>query len=103
MSQLKVAANDNMEAAQVAKANHAISDLWKKWKVYDDPINVVCDKIIVDSNNRGGQPPDMQYLHCNLEPQQERDGFDDKRPRPGLLKLLNTHTLEKKKLITTTH
>jgi len=75
----------DIDPAQLAKKNQRIKAIFNKYKLHGEPQRVVCEKIIIDPNNRDGQPPDMQYLHCNLEPDQEKDGWLETRPKPGIL------------------
>ena len=76
---------DQMDAAVVHKTNQSIKETFKKYLLFDEPQRVVCDKICISRHNRNGQPLDLQYLHNDLEPNQERDDFLDTRPRPGVL------------------
>ena len=69
---------------QLAQTNENHS-YFHKYKIHDEPECVVCEKIIIDPNNRDGQAPDVQYLHRNLEANQETDGWLDTRPKLGIL------------------
>ena len=71
--------------AQLAKESQRIKAIFSKYKLHDELQRIVCEKIIIDPNNRDGQPPDMQYLHCKLEPDQEKDEWLETRPKSGIL------------------
>ena len=82
MSQdLAIKPGANIDPVQLAKKSQRTKAILDKYKMYDEPQRVVCEKIVIDPNNRDGQPPDMQYLHYNLEPDKEKDGCLETRPK----------------------
>ena len=94
-----ITVNSGANPGVAMKVNIRMKDIFHKYKEFDEPQRVVCDKVIIDPSNRGGQPPDMHYLHFDLEPNQEKDGFDKLRPKPGVLRNLMPNAEERERCI----
>ena len=83
-----MAAKSDFQPQVYTKMAAKMRTLFNAKKIFDAPVRVVTDQICIDELNRGGQALDLQYLHCSLVPQQEKDGFDALRPKAGVLKKL---------------
>ena len=78
---------------QLTKINDFMREVFDESVEHKEPTHIFCDRIIVDSNNRGGQDPDVHYLHFDLVPSFIKDGYDDLRPRPGIVRRLDNQDL----------
>ena len=68
--------------------NQRFTKLLKEHLVFEEPQHVDADSICVDYMNRKGQPPDVQYIHRSLQPKIASQGYYEKRPKPGFLRVL---------------
>ena len=98
MSGIQIKANKDIDPGQLVKKNEKLRQIFDKHKLFDKPVRVQCWKVVPDKVNRGGQPPNIHYIHENLEPNLENDGFDEMRPKPGLLKKLANPEKRKEQL-----
>ena len=76
---LQIPPSKNIDPGQLVKKNEKLKQIFQKHKVFDKPHRVQCWKVVPDKVNRGGQPPNIHYIHENLEPKLEDDGFDEMR------------------------
>ena len=81
---IPAASPDVAPAAQV-KANQRIDNLLRDFGQDLEPKRVRSSEIVVDVNNRKGQPCDLQYIHTKLVPGILKDGIILSRLKPGLL------------------
>jgi len=95
---LTIPPSSEVPPAKLAKKNEKIKEIFEKHKLFPNPVRVQCWKVVPDMVNRSGQPPNMRYLHENLEPNQEVDGFDELRPKPGVLKKLSEPVQKKRQI-----
>ena len=78
---------------QLTKINDFMREVFDESVEHKEPTHIFCDRIIVDSNNRGGQDPDVHYLHFDSVQSFIKDGYDDLRPRPGIVRRLDNQDL----------
>ena len=81
---------DHMKKAQI------IQSILDRRLVSDEPERVDCDRIGVSEWNRKGMPPNIPYVHRDLYPQIEKDGYKTDRPKPGYIIRFTTPTLLQK-------
>jgi hypothetical protein len=81
------------QAHVMVKANKRAMALIEKFKVHDEPIALDIDTVGVSKYNRGGQEPNMQYVHQDLCANVKLDGFNPHRLTPGIVVVLKSAKL----------
>ena len=78
-------ANEKLNSGEVVKSNKRFQDICAKWLAdpHRQPKRFHWTTVGVSPFNRRGAPPNMPYIHLNLCPGIETEGFEPSRARAG--------------------
>ena len=80
-------ANEKLNSGEVVKSNKRFQDICAKWLAdpHRQPKRFHWTTVGVSPFNRRGAPPNMPYIHLNLCPGIETEGFEPSRARAGYI------------------